>query len=95
MTDLQREQAKSSIIGKRFRWRAQVKEVTTSGRVQLDADDADVVYFWTYVDGFFQTDLMNMNKGQTIEFEATVYKTGTGLLGIGFAVYMDDPVLIR
>lgn len=93
MTDLQQAQYTSRIIDMRVHWTARVLEVRESGRVWLE-NPITANFLWVYLDGLPINVAQSINIGDRIDFEATVRATGTGLLGVGFAVYLDDPVLV-
>jgi len=93
MTELQQEQYAVSVVGTRVRWTARVEDVTQQGRIDLESVEG-YYFIWVYLDGVPIDQASALNKGQLIEFEATVRETGTGRLGVGFAVYLDDPVMI-
>jgi len=92
-TELQQEQYKSDVVGTRVHWSAKVEDVSEEGRIHLQGVE-NYYYIWVYLDGVPIDQASGLNKGQPIEFEATVRETGTGLLGVGFAVYLDNPVII-
>jgi hypothetical protein len=93
MTDLQKKLYKSSVVGTRVIWTANVEDVSEEGRIQLQGF-ADYPYIWVYLDGVSIGQVATLNKGQSITFEAMVRETGTGRLGIGFALYLDDPIVV-
>ena len=92
MTDLQKEQYKSDFVGTRVHWTAKVEDVSEKGRIHFQGFDG-YFYIWVYLDGVPMDKIKNINKNQLVEFEAIVRETGTGKLGVGFAVYLDNPTV--
>jgi hypothetical protein len=70
MTDLQWEEYRKQILGKRVHWTAMVYEVDEDGKITLDMGEPS----WAaiYLEGVPRETLLETNKGSTIEFEATL-----------------------
>jgi hypothetical protein len=93
LTDIQKADYEKTLVGKRVRWTGVVSEVRENGRIYFQSA-RDCTFFWVYLDGVPLDQARGLNKGQAIQFEAQVRDTGTGLLGVGFALYLDNPVVL-
>jgi len=89
MTDMQWDSYYSGIIGTRVRWRGKVTDVDEDGTIFLDVGQE--LFHSCFLNGVPREVAATINKGDYIEFEATITDITTFL---GLAVWLDNPVLI-
>lgn len=89
MTDLQFKEYLNGLIGSRVHLRAKVNEVHEDGEIFLGAVGGGFFDF-VYLRGVPKAIAIKLNKGQVIEFDATI-REFTDFLG--FNVYLDEPVI--
>ncbi len=88
-TEIQWEEYEKSLKGVRVHWTGSVDQVTEDGTVYLDVGES--LFHGVYLDGLPRDTLRQLNKGQVIEFEATIKNVSTIL---GLAIRLDSPTII-
>ncbi len=89
LTDIQWGDYVKSIEGIRVRWKASVNEVQEDGDVTLDAGQD--LFRSIFLEGLSIDNAKLLNKGQVIEFEATIRDVTTFL---GLTIWLDNPTQI-
>ena len=85
LTDIQRKDYLLNLIGMRVHWEGQVRNVQDDGTFILSMNEA--FFDAIYLRGVPSTDAARFSKGQAIEFDAVIGKTGE-LLG-GLDLWLD------
>ena len=89
LTDIQWDDYEQSLKGIRIHWTGTVNEVRPDGTIYLDVGQGS--FRSVYLDGVPLDVGKTIDKGQVIEFEATIKNVSTFL---GLSVYLNKPTLV-